>query len=82
MGELLLIGVVKGRKVRAIAVGRDLSDLAEGGNSTANDGAGFRVSNDTLDLDQAGEQLGNERSDGDMGIDELGHVIDDAKNRT
>jgi hypothetical protein len=81
VGELLLISVVKRRKVRAIAVSGDLSDLAEGRNGTANDGAGFRVSNDTLDLDQAGEKLGNERSDNDMGVDELGHVVDDAKNR-
>lgn len=50
MSKLLIIGVVKRRKVRTIAFGRDLPDLAEGGNGTANDGVGL---NDTLDLDKA-----------------------------
>jgi hypothetical protein len=53
VSKLLIIGVVKRRKVRAIAVGRDLPDLAEGGIGTANDGVGLRVSNDTLNLDKA-----------------------------
>ena len=79
MSELLLVGVVDRRKVRAVAVGRHLADLAEGGDGAANNATGFRVADRLLNLDQARKKLGDEWSDGDMRIDELGHVINNAK---
>lgn len=80
VGELLLVSVVERVEVGAIAVGGDLANLTEGGDGSANDAASFGVTDGSLNLDQAREKLGNEGSDSDMRVDELGHVVNDAKN--
>ena len=79
VGELLLGRDLEVGKVRAVLVVGDLADLAEGGDGAANDGAGLGITDRGLDLEETWEKLGDERAHGDVRVDELGHVVDDAK---
>jgi hypothetical protein len=78
-GELFVIGKSESWKVRTIALSRDLADLTKSSNGLADDTTSFRVTNGSFDLDQAGKQLGDERSDRDVRVYKLGHIVDNAK---
>jgi uncharacterized protein (DUF736 family) len=60
---------------------RHLADLAKGDNGSGDNAASFGITNRGLDFDQARKKFGKEGSDCNMGVDKLGHVVDDT-NRT
>lgn len=64
---------LEGREVGAIALG--LSDFAEGLDRFDDDTAGLGVGDSVLDLDEAGEELGEEGANSVLVVDKLGHVV-------
>jgi hypothetical protein len=76
VGELTSFSVLERGEVRTITL-RNLADLAQGGDGTSDNTSGFWVSDGGLNLEETGEKAGKERTDGDVRVDELGHVVDD-----
>lgn len=74
------VGDLDGREVGAIAASGNLADLTEGVDGTVDDGTSLGITGSGLDLEQTREELGQEGTDGNLGVDELGHVVDDADN--
>lgn len=62
-----------GREIGTISVG--LSDFAEGLDGLDDDTTRLGVGDGVLDLDETGEELGEEGSDGVLVVDKLGHVV-------
>ena len=77
VGELTSFSVLERGEVRTIALG-NLADLAQGGDGTSDNTSGFWVTDGGLNLEETREKAWKERSDCDVRVDELGHVIDDA----
>jgi hypothetical protein len=77
VGELAPFSVLERGKVRTITL-RNLADLAQGGDGTSDNTSGFWVTDGGLNLEETREKAGKERSNGDVRVDELGHVVDDA----
>jgi hypothetical protein len=63
------------REIGTIAI-RYLTDLTEGYDSPCDNTASFRITDRRLNFDQTGKKFGDERSNSDMGVDELGHIVD------
>jgi hypothetical protein len=63
--------------VGSVRVGRDVSDGSEGGDGSVDDTSSLGVGDGLGDLDESGEELGDEGSDGVLVVDELGHVVGD-----
>jgi hypothetical protein len=74
--------VLDGSEISTIALLGDLANLTKSGNSPGNNAASLGVTNGRLDLDETGKKLGDERSDGNVRVDELGHVVDNNSDLT
>ncbi len=78
-GEVRTLGDLERWEVGTVTLW-DLSDITKGLDGTVNDTTSFWVSDGLGDLDETWEELGDERSDGVLVIDELGHVVSDDSN--
>lgn len=65
------------RQVRSIAVDGNFTNLTKSGNDMRNDATSLGVTNDRLDLDESGEELGYERTDRKHGSSEFSHIVGD-----
>lgn len=64
-------------QVRPIAFG-DLSDLTQSCDGTANNTAGFWITDGLLNLEKAGKEFRQERPDNNRVVNKLGHVVHNA----
>jgi len=65
------------RKIGTVTLGH-LANRTEGGNSPSNNSASFGITNSSLDLKETRKELGKERSDSYVRVDQLGHVVNNA----
>ncbi|GFZ45382.1 LOW QUALITY PROTEIN: hypothetical protein JCM24511_03108 [Saitozyma sp. JCM 24511] len=74
-GEVVALGDAERGEVGTVRLGGDLADAAEGGDGPVADGSRLGVGNGLGRLDETGKELGEERSDSVLRVDELGHVV-------
>lgn len=74
-GEVRTLLDLERGQVGTVGIGGDFTDSSQGGDGSVGDGSCFRVGNGLGGLDQSRQELGQERSDSVLRVDQLGHVV-------
>jgi hypothetical protein len=78
---LSFLSVLERGEVRSISF-RNLADLAEGGDGLPNNTTGFGITDGLFNLDEARKEFRKEGANGDVRVDELGHVVNDTMRKS